>query len=140
MTPSEATRRRLCDLFDGSGVNIQKIESMSGELEVLGLRACDILVDDLLRYGNQITDKHASALARIIDRYSTLATRLESGRWVYDLDTGIVTLTGNVRLTKCDSRLNGEKAEINLNTGVSKLLAEKRGRVRMLLNQSKQDC
>ena len=66
-----------------------------------------------------------------------------SNNGVYDLDTGIATLTGNVRLTKCDNQLNGEKAEINLNTGISKLLAStgtKKGRARVLISTSKKGC
>ena len=41
----------------------------------------------------------------------------------YDLRSGIVKLNGNVRITRADTQLNGERAEVNLNTGVSRLLS-----------------
>ena len=51
---------------------------------------------------------------------------------VYILDDGIATLCGNVRITRGDSQLNGECAEVNLNTGISRLLGGT-GRVRGLI-------
>ena len=42
---------------------------------------------------------------------------------VYFVDTGIATLTGSVKITRDDNQLNGEIAEINMNTGVSRILA-----------------
>ena len=42
---------------------------------------------------------------------------------VYFVDTGIATLTGAVKITRGDNQLNGEIAEINMNTGVSRILA-----------------
>ena len=40
---------------------------------------------------------------------------------VYDAQIRMATLTGNVRITRGESQLNGEFAEINLNTGVGRL-------------------
>ncbi len=40
---------------------------------------------------------------------------------VYNIDTGIAVLTGSVSITRGDNQLNGEYAEVNLNTGVSRL-------------------
>jgi lipopolysaccharide export system protein LptA len=40
---------------------------------------------------------------------------------VYYADTGVAVLTGNVRITRGKNQLNGERAEVNMNTGVSKL-------------------
>ena len=57
-------------------------------IEKLGLRAVEILKVDLARYENLLTHAHAEALARIVIRYCGLAARLETGRWVFDLDTG----------------------------------------------------
>jgi len=42
---------------------------------------------------------------------------------VYDLRTGIATLTGNVELTRGENQLNGHIAEVNMNTGASRLLS-----------------
>ena len=40
---------------------------------------------------------------------------------VYYADSGIAVLTGNVRITRGQNQLNGERAEVNMNTGISKL-------------------
>lgn len=42
-------------------------------------------------------------------------------RGTYNLDTGIAILTGSVKITRGQNQLNGERAEVDLNTGVSKL-------------------
>ena len=41
----------------------------------------------------------------------------------YNVESGIATLTGSVKITKGQNQLNGDFAEVNLNTGISKLLA-----------------
>ena len=46
--------------------------------------------------------------------------RADSG--IYRVDSGVATLSGNVTITRGDNVLNGERAVINLNTGISKLL------------------
>lgn len=51
-------------------------------------------------------------------------------RGVYNTQTGIVVLQGSVKITRGNDQLNGEAAEINLNTGVSRLLSGSSGRVR----------
>ncbi|EWY38054.1 hypothetical protein N825_15595 [Skermanella stibiiresistens SB22] len=53
----------------------------------------------------------------------TTPTDVARGRdGVYNLKTNIATLTGDVRLTRGDNHLNGQTAEVNMNTGVSRLL------------------
>lgn len=47
---------------------------------------------------------------------------VRADKGVYNVDTAIATLSGNVHITRCDNELAGDRAEINLNTGVSKLL------------------
>jgi lipopolysaccharide export system protein LptA len=42
---------------------------------------------------------------------------------VYQVERGLATLIGNVRITRGQNQLNGEMAEVNLNTGVSRLLS-----------------
>ena len=46
---------------------------------------------------------------------------VRSDRGVYDVETGIAKLTGSVKITRGTNQLNGEYAEVNLNTGVSRL-------------------
>lgn len=44
-------------------------------------------------------------------------------RGVYNAHTGIAVLTGSVKITRDQNQLNGEAAEVNLNTNVSRILA-----------------
>jgi lipopolysaccharide export system protein LptA len=41
----------------------------------------------------------------------------------YDAESGIATLTGSVKITRDKNQLNGGYAQVNLNTGISKLFA-----------------
>ena len=54
---------------------------------------------------------------------NTRTERIKAQKGIYDLKSGIVTLSGNVRISRGKNQLNGDNAIINLNTGVSKLLA-----------------
>ena len=47
---------------------------------------------------------------------------IRSSRGVYDLKSGVVTLTGSVKITRGRNQLNGDYAEVNLNTGRSKIV------------------
>ena len=54
-----------------------------------------------------------------------LVTETESiwaDKGIYDVNSSIATLDGNVRITRGSNQLNGDSAVINLTTGVSKLL------------------
>jgi lipopolysaccharide export system protein LptA len=51
-------------------------------------------------------------------------------RGVYDIDTGIAVLRGSVKITRGADQLNGDAAEVNMNTGVSRLMGDAGGRVR----------
>ena len=56
---------------------------------------------------------------------------------IYNVDSETAILQGNVRITRGENQLNGERAEVNLKTGISKLLAGPDGtrqRVRGLFN------
>lgn len=50
-------------------------------------------------------------------------------RGVYNVKTGIVVATGSVKITRGQDQLNGQAAEINLNTGISRMLSGGAGRV-----------
>jgi lipopolysaccharide export system protein LptA len=62
---------------------------------------------------------------------------------VYDAKTGIATLVGSVKITRGENQLNGDRAVVDLNTGVSRLTANGNGdgksRVRGLLVPEKDD-
>lgn len=49
-------------------------------------------------------------------------------RGIYDPKRGIATLSGGVKITRGKNQLNGEYAEVNLNTGVSRLLGAPKGK------------
>lgn len=53
---------------------------------------------------------------------STATDIVRADRGVYNADTSIAMMSGNVRITRGQNQLNGDFAEVNLNTGVSRLL------------------
>jgi lipopolysaccharide export system protein LptA len=58
----------------------------------------------------------------------TTPTEIARGnRGDYDSESQVATLSGNVRLTRGDNQLNGDRAEVNMKTGISKLLAGESG-------------
>jgi lipopolysaccharide export system protein LptA len=55
-------------------------------------------------------------------------------RAVYNAATRLATISGNVKLTHCDNQLDGEVAEVNMDTGMSRMMPRSDGgRVRALL-------
>ncbi len=54
-------------------------------------------------------------------------------RAVYVPDTGIARLAGKVRITRGQNQLDGTEAEVNMKTGISRLLSEASGGVRGLV-------
>ncbi|MCC7046970.1 MAG: hypothetical protein IT562_09685 [Alphaproteobacteria bacterium] len=46
-----------------------------------------------------------------------------SEKGVYTVSTGMALLSGGVKITRGENQLNGETAELNLNTGVSRILS-----------------
>ena len=55
-------------------------------------------------------------------RITTRQDVIRSTEGVYDLKSGIVTLTGSVKITRGRNQLNGDYAEVNLNTGKSRIV------------------
>ena len=72
--------------------------------------------------------------------------RVRADRGIYKVDSGVATLAGNITITRADSVLTGDEAEVNLKTGISKLLtanslqskARKKKRIRGLIYPQKQ--
>ncbi|MDE0538663.1 MAG: hypothetical protein OXH94_08045 [Rhodospirillales bacterium] len=58
---------------------------------------------------------------------------VRANKGVYNVDSGIATLTGNVRITRGENQFAGDRAEVDLNTGISKLLSAPGEPVRGLL-------
>ena len=65
---------------------------------------------------------------------ATEIVRAEKG--VYNVRTGIVRLQGNVKITRGKTQLNGNDAEVDLNSGISRLVGGK-GRVQGLIQPRK---
>ena len=58
---------------------------------------------------------------------STPTEIVRGDRGVYNADTGIAMLSENVRITRDQNQLDGDFAEVNLNTGISRLLTRADG-------------
>ncbi len=54
-------------------------------------------------------------------------------RGIYVPETGIALLVGDVHITRGQNQLAGAKAEVNLKTGISRLLSDNAGRVKGLI-------
>jgi lipopolysaccharide export system protein LptA len=63
---------------------------------------------------------------------STASEIIQAKKGVYNVQTGIVRLQQNVRITRGKTQLNGNEGEVDLNTGISRLIGGKR-RVRVLI-------
>ncbi|MBS0642896.1 MAG: hypothetical protein JSS43_23780 [Proteobacteria bacterium] len=50
-------------------------------------------------------------------------------RGVYVPDTGMARLAGKVRITRGQNQLNGQEADVNMKTGIARLIASQAGRV-----------
>lgn len=61
-----------------------------------------------------------------------------SDRAIYNVKTELATLVGNVRITRGQSQLDGDQAEINMKTGISRLLTNN-SRVRGIIVPQKRE-
>ena len=71
-------------------------------------------------------DANGKSRVRQIDAFDNIVITtpdeiVSANRGIYDVETGIAKLTGSVKVTRGKNQLNGEYAEVNLNTGVSQL-------------------
>lgn len=83
-------------------------------------------------------DRRLSRIEAFGNVFVSTPTEIARGdRGVYNMLTGIAQIAGNVRLTRGDNQMAGDFAEVNTNTGISRLLARPGdggdGRVRGLL-------
>lgn len=82
--------------------------------------------DVLVAHFNQ--DARGKSQVYRIDAYDNVRVKTETetavgDRGVYNVNTGVAVLTGNVTMVRENNTLNGCRAEVNLNSGVSKLFA-----------------
>ena len=91
----------------------------------------DVLTAHFGEGNQQAAMDRIDALGNVLVSTPTDIVRAEKGD--YDPARGIATVTGNVKITRGDTQLNGERAEVNLETGESRLLSSPSGeRVRGL--------
>jgi lipopolysaccharide export system protein LptA len=48
---------------------------------------------------------------------------VRADRAVYNVETGMADLVGSVKITHCNSQMNGDRAQVNMNSGVATLLS-----------------
>lgn len=81
------------------------------------------------------------AFGNVVMSSNQSIARAEKG--VYTVSTGMAVLSGGVKITRGENQLNGETAEVNLNTGISRILSgtptasAPSGRVRAMFAPSK---
>lgn len=81
--------------------------------------------------GRRATMERIEALGNVMVSTPTDIVRAEKGD--YNPNRGLATMTGNVKITRGETQLNGERAEVNLESGKSRLLSARSGeRVRGL--------
>ena len=91
----------------------------------------DVLTAHFGEGNQQAAMDRIDALGNVLVSTPTDIVRAEKGD--YDPARGIATVTGNVKITRGETQLNGERAEVNLKTGESRLLSSPSGeRVRGL--------
>jgi lipopolysaccharide export system protein LptA len=94
------------------------------------LRA-DMLTAHFGEGGRSAAMERIEATGNVLVSTPTDIVRAEQGD--YSPERGLATLTGNVKITRGDTQLNGDRAEVNLQTGESRLLSSRSGeRVRGL--------
>ena len=72
----------------------------------------------------ELKQVEANGNVTIVDK----AEVARGAKGIYDPKRGIATLSGGVKITRGKNQLNGEYAEVNLNTGVSRLLGAPKGK------------
>lgn len=103
------------------------VESEKGQLKA------DILTAHIAKDGKREVNQ-IDAFGNVLVTTGTEIAQGEEG--VYNPRTGLATLCGNVRITRGKNQLNGNCAEVNLVTGISKLLGGG-GRVKGLITPGK---
>ena len=123
VTPRETVTARdsleywqLKDMFVARGDAFAVLEEKKRKIKA------DILTAHLRKDENKESKVYrVDAFGSVLITTPTDIARGKKG--VYFADTGIATLTGAVKITRGNNQLNGDIAEVNMNTGVSRILA-----------------
>ena len=102
----------------------------------IAVKGDKILRADVLTALFQKTQSGRNEVVRV-DAYDNVSIRspkevIRSKRGIYNTKAGIVMLHGGVKITRGPDQLNGDSAEVNLNTGVSRLFSTGNRKVRGL--------
>ncbi len=114
----------------GDALAIRADRRLRGEVLVAHFHAPDSQGKRKLRRIEAYTNVHVSTPTEIV----------RGDRGVYDVKSGIATIVGSVKITRGNDQMNGEYAEVDMNTGVSRLLSGPKGstgRVKALVRPSK---
>lgn len=127
------TARDALEYYEGQGFSVARGDALAVRSNGDRLRA-DVLI------GQFEKDETGSSKMKRIDGSGnvvvTTATDVaRSEKVVYSVADNTAVLIGNVRITRGDNQINGEAAEMNMNTHVNRVIAgaETGGRVKGLL-------
>lgn len=82
----------------------------------------DVLAAYFQRMPNGETDiERVEAFDNVV--ITTASEKVTSDRGIYKVQSGLATLSGNVRIEREGNVITGCRAEVNLNTGISKMFA-----------------
>lgn len=133
VTPDETiTATESLEYHQGDGLAVARGDALI-------VRGTDELQADVVtaRFAeNEAGERDLSVVNAEGDVQITTPTETARGAFgVYDVAAQLATLGGGVRLTRGESQFNGDRVEVNLATGISRLLgpADGDGRVRALL-------
>ncbi|MBV6631780.1 MAG: hypothetical protein KI792_01965 [Alphaproteobacteria bacterium] len=83
------------------------------------LRSDNLIARFVKDEGGELAMRMVDATGGVVIQTPTELVRGSQG-W-FDVDSNIATLTGDVRLTRGTTQLNGDRAEVDMETGVSRL-------------------
>lgn len=121
-TPRDTiTARDSIEWYDGKQVGVARGDALAvrGDRRVRG----DVLTAQMQKQGKDGPSRisRINGNGNVIVSNTDQIARGDAG--VYNLDSGIATLAGHVRLTRGDNELRGRYAVVDLNTNVSRLLS-----------------
>ncbi len=129
-TPEDTiTARDSMEYYEQRGIAVARGDALAirGDRRV----RADTLTAHFTRGATQSQMDRIEAAGNVLVSTPSDIVRAEKGD--YSPKRGIATVTGDVRITRGDTELNGERAEVNLNTGESRILSSRSGeRVRGL--------
>ncbi|WP_232314886.1 LptA/OstA family protein [Oceanibaculum pacificum] len=118
------TARDTIDYFQGKQVAVATGDAVAIRLD-RRIRADVLTARFQPDRANQLQLAEVQADGNVVITTPNEVARGKSG--VYDVSREIATLTGDVKITQGKNQLNGQRAEVNMRTGVSRLLAGKGG-------------